>query len=84
MGAFVTAATTGMSVVAIAIRGSRAMLRPGTWIPRRGQITVTIGEPLEPDIDDKAASSDRWSAAIKMRKEAHRHILAHCGEVDLS
>ena len=30
MGAFITAATTGMQVVPIAIRGTRSMLRPGT------------------------------------------------------
>ncbi|MDH3220415.1 MAG: AMP-binding protein [Gammaproteobacteria bacterium] len=84
MGAFVTAATTGMAVVPIAIRGTRSMLRPGTWMPRRGQITFTVGQAINPDVGVETASGDSWAAAVNLREAAQRHILAHCGEVDLS
>ncbi|MDH3859212.1 MAG: 1-acyl-sn-glycerol-3-phosphate acyltransferase, partial [Gammaproteobacteria bacterium] len=84
MGAFVTAATTGMPVVPIAIRGTRSMLRPDTWIPRRGRITFTVGKAITPDVEVEAGSGDSWTAAVNLREAAHRHILAHCGEVDLS
>ncbi len=84
MGAFITAATTGMQVVPIAIRGTRSMLRPGTWMPRRGQITFTVGKVITPDVEVEAGSGDSWAAAVNLRKVAHQHILAHCGEVDLS
>ncbi|TNF86217.1 MAG: acyl-phosphate glycerol 3-phosphate acyltransferase [Gammaproteobacteria bacterium] len=84
MGAFVTAATTGMQVVPIAIRGTRSMLRPGTWMPRRGQISFTVGEPITPDTKVKAVPENSWTVALNLREAAHRHILAHCGEVDLS
>ena len=84
MGAFITAATTGMQVVPIAIRGTRSMLRPGTWMPRRGRISFTVGKAITPDVEIEAGSGDKWSTAVKLREAAHRHILAHCGEVDLS
>ena len=84
MGAFITAATTGMQIVPIAIRGTRSMLRPDTWMPRRGQITFTIGKVITPDVEIESESGDKWSTAVKLREAAHRHILAHCGEVDLS
>ena len=84
MGAFVTAATTGMPVVPIAIHGTRSMLRSGSWMPHRGQITLTIGKTISPDAEVNAGEGDSWSAAVKLRQAAHRHILAHCGEADLS
>jgi len=84
MGAFVTAATTGMQVVPIAICGTRSMLRPDTWMPRRGQITFTVGKVITPDVEVEAGSGDGWATAVNLREAAHRHILAHCGEVDLS
>lgn len=84
MGAFVTAATTGMQVVPIAIHGTRSVLRPGTWMPRRGEITFTVGKGITPAAEVVAGSGDSWTAAVNIREAAHRHILAHCGEVDLS
>jgi 1-acyl-sn-glycerol-3-phosphate acyltransferase len=84
MGAFIMAATTGMQVVPIAIRGTRSMLRPDTWMPRRGRITFTVGEAITPDAGVAAESVDSWAAAVNLREAAHRHILAHCGETDLS
>jgi 1-acyl-sn-glycerol-3-phosphate acyltransferase len=84
MGAFSTAANTGMQVVPIAISGTRSMLRPDSWIPRRGQITFTVGKPITPEVEVEAGSGSQWAAAVKLRQAAHRHILAHCGEADLS
>ena len=84
MGAFVTAATTGMPVVPIAIRGTRSMLRPGTWLPRRSRITFTVGKAITPDVEVEPGSDNSWASAVNLREAAHRHILAHCGEVDLS
>ena len=84
MGAFTTAAGNAMPVVPIAIRGTRAILRPGSGIPRRGQITFTIGRAIAPHTGAEASSSSHWTTAVRLREAAHRHILAHCGEVDLS
>jgi len=84
MGAFTTAAKAHMQVVPIAIQGTRSMLPAGTWMPHRGRITCTIGQPIVPDIVTEGETGDSWAAAIKLKEAAHRHILSHCGEVDLS
>lgn len=82
MGAFITAATTGMQVVPIAIHGTRSMLRAGTLMPRRGRITFTVGKVIMPEVE--AGTGSQWATAVKLREAAHQHILAHSGEVDLS
>ncbi len=79
MGAFVAAADSGLPVVPIAIRGTRSILRSGSWFPRHGAITVTVGEPIE-----APARDDRWASALALRDAARRHILRHCGEPDLT
>ena len=84
MGAFITAASANLQIVPIAIRGTRSMLRSGTWMPRRGQITITIGEVITPDIDLEGETGNKWSTAVKLKQAAHYHILSNCGEVDLS
>ncbi len=78
MGAFVAAAEAGLPVVPVAIRGTRSILRADSWFPRRGNITVVIGETITP------RAGDRWTAAGMLRDEARRHILRHCGEPDLA
>ncbi|UCG52672.1 MAG: AMP-binding protein [Candidatus Latescibacterota bacterium] len=80
MGAFLAASEAGMPVVPVAIRGTRSMLRPGTHLPRRGAVTVTIGELIETqDIKD----ADMWTMALRLRESSREHILRHCGEPDL-
>ena len=76
MGAFIVAAETGTPVVPVAIRGTRSILRDGSWFPRRGAISVAIGEPLRPKGAD-------WSAALALRDAARAEILKSCGEPDL-
>ena len=84
MGAFITAAKDQMQVVPIAIQGTRSMLPAKTWVPRRGRITCTIGRSVTPDVVPEEGAEDSWAVAIKLKQAAHRHILKHCGEVDLS
>jgi 1-acyl-sn-glycerol-3-phosphate acyltransferase len=84
MGAFITAATANMQVVPIAIRGTRSILRPDTWMPRRGRITFTIGKAITPDVVIEGEIRGNWAVAVKLKEAAHQHILSHCGEVDLS
>ncbi|MBU0481446.1 MAG: AMP-binding protein [Proteobacteria bacterium] len=78
MGAFETATTSGTPVVPIAIRGTRSILRARSWLPRRGVVRVTIGEPLMPEGD-----GDLWGRAVQLRDLTRRWILEHCGEPDL-
>jgi len=76
LGAFAAAATAGVPVVPITLRGTRSKLRNGSWFLRRGGISVRIGQPLLP------AGSD-WSAAIGLRDLARTELLKTCGEPDL-
>jgi 1-acyl-sn-glycerol-3-phosphate acyltransferase len=76
MGAFVVAAQTGTPVVPVAIRGTRSILRDGSWFPRRGPLSMVIGDPIAPRGAD-------WAAAIALRDAARAEILRWCGEPDL-
>ncbi len=76
MGAFVVAAQTGTPVVPVALRGTRSILRDGSWFPRRGAVSVVIGEPLQ-------AEGRGWAAALALREGTRAHILRWCGEPDL-
>ena len=80
LGGFAAAVAAQVPVVPVAIRGTRALLRDGQWLPRRGSIAVTIGAPVFPPAATPEA--DAFTAAVTMRDAARAHILAHCGESD--
>jgi 1-acyl-sn-glycerol-3-phosphate acyltransferase len=78
MGAFAAAVETALPIVPIAIRGTRNILRGGSWFPRRGAVTVTIEAPLSP-----LATGERWQRAVDLRDRVRAAILRRCGEPDL-
>jgi len=84
LGAFVAAAESGAAIVPVALRGTRSVLRDGSWFPRRGTIQVVIGERISPAAVAPEAQGDTWRTAIVLRDRAREHILRHCGEPDLS
>ena len=85
MGAFKTAADAALPVVPVAIRGTRSILRDGSWFPHRGKITVTIGEIIDPtEIARESGKENAWDVAVALRDRARSFILRHCGEPDLS
>ncbi|MGB6977316.1 MAG: 1-acylglycerol-3-phosphate O-acyltransferase, partial [Gammaproteobacteria bacterium] len=73
LGAFKIAADTQIAICPVAIRGTRAILRSGTWLPRPGAIQVSINEPLIPKSND-------WGEAIRLRTAARTIIARDCGE----
>ncbi len=75
MGAFLAAARAGAPIVPVTIRGTRSILRAGSWFPRRGRLEVIVEPPLSPDGED-------WAAAVRLRDAARAAILRHCGEPD--
>ena len=79
MGAFAAAAQAKVPVVPVAIRGTRSILRAGTWMPRHGEITVSVGAPVAAEGD-----GDRWQTSLALRDGARAHMLAHGGEPDLA
>ena len=76
MGAFVTAAKTGIPVLPLTLNGTRSILLGRTWFPRRGRIRITIGAPIEPE-------GTGWSDAVALRDRARQAILQHFDEGDL-
>jgi 1-acyl-sn-glycerol-3-phosphate acyltransferase len=52
-GAFVLATRTGGEVVPVALRGTREVLMPSSWILRSGTVEVTVG-PVVPSNDIQA------------------------------
>lgn len=81
MGAFTTAAETSYPVLPIVIRGTRSILRLGSWFPRHHSISVNIGDAIFPNQLPKA---DVWRTAVTLRNIARRNMLAEVGEPDLA
>ncbi len=77
MGAFVLACRRQLPVVPVVIRGTRDILRGGSWFPRRGRIEVTILAPCRP-------AGTEWPDAIELRDTVRREILRHLPEPDLA
>ena len=78
LGAFAAAVAAKVPVLPVAIRGTRAVLREGAWLPRRGTIAVTIGSP----VSSRVSGRDAFAQAVALRDAARAQILAHCGEPD--
>jgi len=76
LGAFIAAASAGIPVVPVALRGTRSVLRDGQRMPRRGLIQIVVLPPLSPDGND-------WAAAVRLRERVRAAVLGACGEPDL-
>jgi 1-acyl-sn-glycerol-3-phosphate acyltransferase len=77
MGAFVAAAEAGAPIVPVTIRGTRSLLRAGSWFPHHSTVQVSVGAPILPVGND-------WSAALKLRETVRTALLTHLGEPDLT
>ena len=75
-GVFIAAAKAGVPVATAGLRGLRAVLRDGTWLPRPGSVELEIGKVIQPDGAD-------WAAAARLRDAARAEVLRLCGEPDL-
>jgi len=76
MGAFQTAAETGVPILPVALRGTRQILGGNSLKLRRGTVRVLVTDPL-------SAEGPDWRAAVALRDKAREWILRHCGEPDL-
>jgi 1-acyl-sn-glycerol-3-phosphate acyltransferase len=77
MGAFMTAVDNELPVLPVTIRGSRSLLRSGSWFPHRGEVQIRLSGLL------RAEGSD-WDARLRLRNRARAAILEHCGEPDMA
>lgn len=76
LGAFMVAVQQGLPVVPIILSGTRAILRGDQWFPRRGKISIFVGEPLHGEGDD-------FAAAVQLRDRTRAVVLDRCREPDL-
>jgi acyl carrier protein len=79
LGAFEAAVAAGAPVIPLAISGTRSLLRDGQWLPRRAPLRLTGGALLS-----AREGEEPFAAAVRLRDEAHAHILRYCGEPDLT
>ena len=84
LGAFSVATETGVPVIPVAIRGSRSILRAGSWFPHHGSINIDIGEAIDPKQIADESGKDAWHVTIELRDRSREYILRHCGEPDLT
>jgi 1-acyl-sn-glycerol-3-phosphate acyltransferase len=83
LGAFTVSAESGAPVIPVAIRGTRSILRSGSWFPHHGSINISIGEAIDPEEVADVSRKDTWHVAIELRDRSRAFILRHCGEPDL-
>ncbi len=84
LGAFAVATEAGVPVIPVAIRGTRSILRSGSWFPHHGAINIEIGEAIDPATIADKPDMDSWHVAIELRDRSREFILRHCGEPDLA
>jgi 1-acyl-sn-glycerol-3-phosphate acyltransferase len=84
LGAFTVASEARAPVIPIAIRGTRSILRSGSWFPHHGSINIDIGEAIDPEQIAGEPGKDTWHVAIELRNRSRDYILRHCGEPDLA
>jgi len=73
LGAFRAACVAKLPVVPVALSGVRTVLPDGQWLPRRGNIGLTLLEPVTPSGDD-------FRAITQLRDEVRSAIALHSGE----
>ncbi len=73
MGAFVVSAQSGLPLLPVTLHGTRAVLRDGSWRPRREAVRVRIHDALKPRGQD-------WHAAVQLRDAARQTIASDCAE----
>lgn len=77
LGAFVIAAQQQLSVVPVTLSGTRSILRDGQWLPRRGDVSVHVGELIKPGRED-------FAGIVDLRDRVRAAMLAHTSEPDLT
>jgi fatty-acyl-CoA synthase len=81
LGAFKAAVSTGAPIVPVSLAGSRNFLRDGTFLPRPGDITITLSAPIFPDAARTGASqSANWQELVRLRDASRESIARFCGE----
>ena len=73
LGAFETAASSTCQIVPVGIRGTRDILRPGSFLPHPGAVRIVIGTAIMP-------TGPEFSDRVTLRDQARDAIARLCGE----
>jgi 1-acyl-sn-glycerol-3-phosphate acyltransferase len=73
LGAFVTAVKAHAAVLPVSLRGTRSVLRDGSWWPRRSPVRIHVGALVQPH-------ATGWAEAVRLRDAARLDIGANCAE----
>jgi 1-acyl-sn-glycerol-3-phosphate acyltransferase len=83
LGAFKAAVATGTPIVPVALAGTRKILRDGSYLPRPGNVTITVLPPIYPQAAGDAADGGEgsgWHELIRLRDATREAIGKHSGE----
>ena len=72
-GAFKMAVTAQAPVCAVALRGTRKVLRDNSWLANWTALHVTVAPSMKPH-------STEWEEVIRLRRECYEFVAQHCGE----
>ena len=77
LGAFKAAVRTHCPIVPMALRGTRQLLRDGSYLPHWSSVTLTICPPLLPA---NVAEPLQWKEIVRLRDAARETIGRYAGE----
>lgn len=77
LGAFKAAVHAECPIVPMALRGTRQLLRDGTYLPRRNPLSLTISPPLQPA---HVAEPEDWKEMVRLRDAARKAISRNAAE----
>jgi 1-acyl-sn-glycerol-3-phosphate acyltransferase len=83
LGAFSAAVQADVPIVPIVVRGTRSMLRDGSWFPRSGALEVEILAPISASQLHQGDTSTQFERAVDLRDQCRAVMLQACGEPDL-
>jgi fatty-acyl-CoA synthase len=83
LGAFKAAVATGAPILPVSLAGTRKFLRDGTYLPRPGDVTITLSPPIYPRTAsgaDDSADASGWHELIRLRDATRDAIVRHTEE----
>jgi 1-acyl-sn-glycerol-3-phosphate acyltransferase len=83
LGAFKAAVATGVPILPVSLAGTRRFLRDGTYLPRPGNVTITLSPLIYPRTangPNDTADASGWHELIRLRDATRDAIVPHTGE----
>jgi 1-acyl-sn-glycerol-3-phosphate acyltransferase len=83
LGAFKAAVATSAPIIPVSLAGTRNFLRDGTYLPRPGNVTITLSPPIYPRGENKtgdSGDSSGWHELIRLRDATREAIVKFSGE----